>query len=317
MLHVHERRLLIGLLLVSGACTSSREGEAAGTDAGLGSSALTGVSESGSGNTTGTTETGVVTTGTSDGTAGVGESAGGKFDVPGPSSEPDPSDDGGSGWCKLVGECNPTSATEVVCDDFMDDDCDGMPDCQDTDCLWNNTCLSRGCFPGVRESCGQPGDEDCDGFMDCGDPDCKNDLDCLCNEQCILEGVRWCDTPARCSWGKQVCTPQGTWGPCVETPTERPPGCEGTEDIYDTACCLNAPDDCCQDFPRTRSVGECEGVAECMGPPADDPEPPPCKNTGPGDEPTGGDPTDGSPEDEPTGGAPGESSVSGTGKPEN
>ena len=27
---------------------------------------------------------------------------------------------------------------------------------------------------------------------------------------------RWCDDATYCSWGKQTCLPDGTWGPCIE-----------------------------------------------------------------------------------------------------
>lgn len=33
---------------------------------------------------------------------------------------------------------------------------------------------------------------------------------------CVPGTQRWCDDAIFCSWGKQTCNPDGTWGPCVE-----------------------------------------------------------------------------------------------------
>ena len=68
----------------------------------------------------------------------------------------DPSEDS----CLCAVDCGKPPATELICDDAFDNDCDGSTDCSDRDC-----CIDAGCFTGV--------DNDLDGVADC---DC-NDAD--------------------------------------------------------------------------------------------------------------------------------------------
>ncbi len=67
-------------------------------------------------------------------------------------------------------------AGREVCDNFVDDDGDGLVDCSDADCIGDPRC---GCVPEpgvVREApgfrCFDGRDNDCDGRLDCADPDC-------------------------------------------------------------------------------------------------------------------------------------------------
>jgi hypothetical protein len=168
------------------------------------------------------------------------------------------------------GDENGTSgcALEEICDDGNDNDCDSMPDCLDPDCATEPLCAFGGtCFPfPIPESCAGAWDEDCDGLTDCADSDCAGDYDCSCMEVCTPGAVRWCDTPSACNWGRQPCNPDGTWGACTET-SSRPTGCESSGPAYDKACCVAAPNACCQDYPDNyASVGECAGIAMCTGP---------------------------------------------------
>ncbi|MGQ0507503.1 MAG: hypothetical protein ACT4TC_19550 [Myxococcaceae bacterium] len=85
----------------------------------------------------------------------------------------------------VAAECTPTSATEV-CDNPVDDDCDGLRECQDPDCAGKlcgpngaicgnaNICVCNGSgAPETTEqSCSDGRDNDCDGLTDCQDPDC-------------------------------------------------------------------------------------------------------------------------------------------------
>jgi hypothetical protein len=59
---------------------------------------------------------------------------------------------------------------------------------------------------------------------------------------CIPGAYRWCDDPVYCNWGQQTCTPNGTWGACVEV-SARPGNCRGSS--YNPQCCVNAGA-CCQ-----------------------------------------------------------------------
>jgi hypothetical protein len=152
-----------------------------------------------------------------------------------------------STWGPCQGADLPTPDRSM---DGIDQDCsgeDGAPSCA------------------ARETaCSGGGDEDCDGLRDCTDPDCAMAQGCVpvtCTNECIPGFVRWCDTPIDCAWGRQTCTPSGTWGACIEVGA--PPGCEWTDDEYDTGCCNSLPDACCQNYPDDDSIGECAGNGNC------------------------------------------------------
>jgi hypothetical protein len=154
------------------------------------------------------------------------------------------------------------------CKDGEDNDCDGLVDCSDPDCV----------VPGLTEDvCDDGYDDDCDGLIDCADPDCADAAVCGssgdgggggggpgdggCGGECIPGVERWCDTPIACAWGKQECAPDGSWGACREV-LERPAGCGGF--FYDRECCVDAGE-CCQNFPfDDSSVGMCAMIVpEC------------------------------------------------------
>ena len=145
---------------------------------------------------------------------------------------------------------NPYQAASLLprCKDGADNDCDGLVDCSDPDCV----------VPGLHETdCEDAFDDDCDGRIDCDDSDCAGSSACSCGKECIPGTERWCDTPVACTWGVQECDPRGRWGHCREV-SRTPAGCGGP--YYDPACCVGAGE-CCQNFPHNdRSVGHCDGV---------------------------------------------------------
>jgi DNA-binding beta-propeller fold protein YncE len=57
--------------------------------------------------------------------------------------------DGGIGEdaCSCAGDCGPPQPFEWACDDGLDDDCDGAPDCADTDCASEAPCSPAGSVP--------------------------------------------------------------------------------------------------------------------------------------------------------------------------
>jgi hypothetical protein len=57
---------------------------------------------------------------------------------------------------------------ERDCNNNVDDDLDGLPDCQDPDCAVSPDCLAG------SENCGNGLDDDRDGRIDCDDSDCRN-----------------------------------------------------------------------------------------------------------------------------------------------
>ncbi len=281
--------LLLGLL----ACSPDRPGAIAeGHVAETFGDATSGVADGSSGAPSSETASSPNTT---DPTASVGsEDADGtqgsvKFDIPGAGSGAVSASHGDgvseAGGESSAEECVPSSQKEDFCDDGLDDDCDGMLDCDDPDCIWGQKCL--GCVQLGGEVCFAGADEDCDGLHDCSDPDCIDAPDCTCREKCVPGQERWCDGPPRCSWGRAVCTPGRTWGLCMEVGDERPQGCEHTLGLkFDPLCCAASPDACCQDYPNNRSMGECEGIAECTAPPDDDTDGSTTNGMPPDDEPT-------------------------------
>jgi hypothetical protein len=103
----------------------------------------------------------------------------------------------------------------AACKNNLDDDCDGVKDCKDSDCRAALECctvgeaVERSCSDGVNNDCdtngadcfdpdckldpacctapagGESGkycangvDDDCDGLVDCGDPQCSGNYDC-------------------------------------------------------------------------------------------------------------------------------------------
>jgi hypothetical protein len=59
---------------------------------------------------------------------------------------------------------------EWTCNDGIDDDGDGLTDCDDSDCVDEGSCDETDCTDGV--------DDDGDGLLDCDDPDCMADSSC-------------------------------------------------------------------------------------------------------------------------------------------
>ncbi len=71
------------------------------------------------------------------------------------------------------------------CTDGLDNDLDGLIDCEDPDCECpeepeNETNATDCCDPGVEcgEICGDGEDNDCDGLIDCEDPECRGTEEC-------------------------------------------------------------------------------------------------------------------------------------------
>lgn len=76
-----------------------------------------------------------------------------------------------------AGLCKPCSDGELrFCDNGIDDDCDGIVDCEDPDCSLDPTC-TEDCTPDEVGLCMDFEDNDCDGLIDCDDPDCRICMD--------------------------------------------------------------------------------------------------------------------------------------------
>lgn len=96
--------------------------------------------------------------------------------------------------------------TEAACTDGMDNDRDGLTDCNDDDCAEEPACIETDCTnmldddmdgatdcedfdcsedPACVEDCVNGSDDDIDGYTDCEDPDCDEDPACAGMEHCI------------------------------------------------------------------------------------------------------------------------------------
>jgi len=76
--------------------------------------------------------------------------------------------------------CAP-SVTPEVCDDGIDNDGDGKVDCADRDCRRDPACtVTRGgkSSEGKGKTCSDGIDNDGDGLIDCADPDCAGSRSC-------------------------------------------------------------------------------------------------------------------------------------------
>jgi len=85
--------------------------------------------------------------------------------------------------CEYV--CLP--ATEV-CDDTLDNDCDGTTDCLDSDCVLDPVCIV------IETECNDGADNDGDLLVDCEDSDCESDPVCqiICGDG-AMDGSEGCD----------------------------------------------------------------------------------------------------------------------------
>jgi hypothetical protein len=77
---------------------------------------------------------------------------------------------GGSGG-RWVGPGGWIRKTEIVCDDALDNDRDGLVDCDDPDCQATPACDELDCNDGI--------DNNHNGLADCADPYCKNNSGCV------------------------------------------------------------------------------------------------------------------------------------------
>ena len=102
-----------------------------------------------------------------------------------------PTDDDADGWTVADGDCddgdasvNPGAAED--CADGRDDDCDGLLDCEDGDCLRGPACEESGwCLDGL--------DNDDDGLADCLDDECWSEAGTCLFASRVRQGgrARW------------------------------------------------------------------------------------------------------------------------------
>jgi hypothetical protein len=129
--------------------------------------------------------------------------------------------DPGEDQCNCPEDCGTPPASETDCTDGIDEDCDNLTDCDDSDCNSDLACPTCGdtfCEIGedqcnCPEDCGTPPltetvcddgiDEDCDLNTDCDDEDCSGDPAC---PDCLPKGAACADNAECCS---SRCLPAG------------------------------------------------------------------------------------------------------------
>lgn len=102
-----------------------------------------------------------------------------------------------------------TTDTEI-CNNNIDDDGDGLIDCDDSDCTNDSDCEGT-------EICNNNIDDDGDGLVDCDDPDCTNDPDCsqtgteICDNNIDDDGDGFIDCDDSDCDNFQDCIPSLEW----------------------------------------------------------------------------------------------------------
>lgn len=141
------------------------------------------------------------------------------------------------------GMCTPVAPIEFRCTDGRDDDCDGLFDCGDSDCRSDPAC--GGCMPVADREffCGDGRDDDCDGFVDCMDFDCTGSPECGCVPTAMRE--------VRCGDGLDD-------------------DCDGLTDCADMDCagpgCGCMPSSMTETNCRNRVDEDCDGLLDCADP---------------------------------------------------
>jgi len=112
-------------------------------------------------------------TGWNSGTSPSGPAEDFELNITGPPCEAfcgDGNCDVGEDRCSCTSDCGSSPVTELACDDGIDNDCDSLTDCDDSDCLTAPACR---CVPteALETTCDDGVDNDCDGLIDCDDLD--------------------------------------------------------------------------------------------------------------------------------------------------
>ena len=123
----------------------------------------------------------------------------------------------------------------------------------------------------VSEICDDGLDNDCNGLIDCEDEACAEDLACQSDfvpepettTECELETQQSCSTALLgiCAVGTQACNQEGFWGECIQDnasttevcDNQLDDDCNGLIDCEDEAC---AEDQVCQPEPEPESCGD-------------------------------------------------------------
>ena len=146
-----------------------------------------------------------------------------------------------------------------ICDNGLDDDGDGLPDCEDESCAFHPACEE---LPSSEQSCDDGSDDDGDGLVDCADPDCAPDCDshpttetsCENGLDDDLDGDRDCDD-LDCTGAPVCCLGAGCVGPEI---------CDnGVDDNADGS--TDCADQQCRAAPFCQRVELCDNAVDDDG----------------------------------------------------
>jgi hypothetical protein len=210
----------------------------------------------------------------------------------------------GTGVCRvLVPACDDTGALELcvpgepgdeICNDGLDNDCDGLID---EDCVCTADSFAQSCYGGapaerfhglcqrgvqmceggawgscegeilpVPEICGDGLDNDCDGVIDDG-------CSCAPGQEVPCYGSRAGTLGhGACHAGTQRCDDDGRWGACEEQVLPHHEICDGFDNDCDgvvgngSGCCVGVPQPCWGGTDEARNKGSChDGAQFCVG----------------------------------------------------
>ena len=180
----------------------------------------------------------------------------------------------GESQCNCPYDCGVPSPGEN-CTDGIDNDCNGLIDCNDPFCAQQQPCAATFCPDGVCApseictcsiDCGPPPpvetnctdglDNDCDGNVDCADSDCS--VPCCGDGTC--NPVELCSCPADC-------TPSAGEIPGSTCLDGIDNDCDGLSDCNDPDCATESPACSCGNFVCDPGETQCNCAIDCGGVP--------------------------------------------------
>jgi hypothetical protein len=101
------------------------------------------------------------------------------------------------GSCQEITVCVPTGPESGFCGDGIDNDCNGLTDCDDVDACGSDP-VCEGCVP-EPEICDDGIDNDCDGLTDANDSDCQDCSVYTNRKECRAATCDWSNKTGMCT----------------------------------------------------------------------------------------------------------------------